>query len=147
MGTSTSSLTEAPARLGYPFTVSFQPDSRYPFKGWRVWVENDGVWAYWKPEDIYGEETVLFVPKNANGTEVEITVYREAPGGKTINIGPWGGDSDEMIVLPQAGGLGTIYPATLSGIKAGFPFTVSYEPFAAYEFRGWQAVVAAILQM
>jgi hypothetical protein len=140
LGTAASSLTAAPARAGFPFTVSFQPDSRYPFMGWRVWVETDGVWAYWKPDGVYGEERVTFAPRNAEGTEVEITVKKaDIAEEGTIYIGPLGGDRDELTVLPQAGRLGTIYPATLSGIKEGFPFTISFQPLAAYEFRGWQA--------
>jgi len=132
-------------KLGYSFKLSIVPDSDYPFRGWEAWVEGQGIRSIWKNDlgeqnSAHHPERVRFEPLNANGTEVEVFVYEMPPDGKRLVIGPLGATNDELIVIPNSGELGSIFPARLSGVKRGFPFTMNFQPSSAYPFRGWQAL-------
>jgi len=131
-------------KLGYSFKLVFVPNAGYPFRGWQAWVEEEGIRSYWRNDTdaenaAYYPERVKFVPLNSDGAEVEVFVYEMPPQGKRLVIGPWGATNDELTILPDSGGLGSIYPARLSGVKRDFPFTVNFQPSSAYPFRGWQA--------
>jgi|GEM_PF-3130880 len=126
-------------KLGYSFTLVFQPSREYPFIGWQAWVEGEGVVSYWRPDYETGAEKVLFAPKNSERTEVEIFVYEMPPSGKQLFIGPIGAEGADINVTLFASGLGNIFPATLTGIKRGFPFTLNYQPKAQYPFEYWEA--------
>jgi len=132
-------------KLGYSFKLVFQPDRNYPFQGWQAWVDGSEPWSsYWMIDGTTGgENRVKFVPLNDEGTEVEIFVYQMPPDGLELFIGPMGAARDELLVQPDSGvgvGLGIIFPARLTGIMQGYPFTMSFSPSASYPFRGWQIV-------
>ncbi|GBU29455.1 hypothetical protein R84B8_03020 [Treponema sp. R8-4-B8] len=145
MGTaSPMGIQDKIVKKGYSFKLSFQPLPQYPFRGWRAWVDGEGLKASWRNDDKdnpFGAEQIRFESLNSDGTEVTIFVYYMPPEGKRLIIGPWGADAGELSIAPTSGNLGSIFPAVLSGIKQGFPFTVSFQPSAAYPFRGWQASV------
>jgi len=132
-------------KLGYSFKLFFQPDRNYPFQGWQAWVDGDNPWSsYWLTNrQEGGEDRVLFIPLNDEGTEVEIFIYEMPPPGLELNIGPLGAARGELTVMPDRGGLGIIHPSSsLTGIIQGYPFTMSFQPSANYPFRGWQVKFA-----
>ena len=134
-------------KLGYSFTLAFQPNSNYLFQGWQAWVADEGYWAAWKGDgNEYGTELVKFkaLDVNHSGAEVEIFVYKMPPEGKSLYIGPFGANADELNVamevspsegttIPQAG---RINPNP----KLELWFTVNYTPTADYQFVEWQAL-------
>ncbi|MCL2765894.1 MAG: hypothetical protein FWD40_11560 [Treponema sp.] len=135
----------SPARISFPFSVSFQPHSEYPFQGWQAIFKNGtrSVWMFGDGErEIYG---VLWAPKNATGTEINITI-EELPENilysDAITIMPLGGDSlPANIILSVPDGWGAVSPApgALTGRRQTFPFAVEFTPSASRAFVGWRA--------
>ncbi|MDR0669283.1 MAG: hypothetical protein LBF95_04300, partial [Treponema sp.] len=142
LGTASPQGPDSGIREGFPFLISYQPDSAYPFTGWQAKVAgNSAPLATWTADEASGADKVSFAPQNITGTEVRVTVLQD-PGGK-LTIAPLGADSAELDVEVATGGLGTAIPqGSVSGIRLGFPFTISYQPNSAYPFTGWQAKVA-----
>jgi hypothetical protein len=139
MGTaSLSGDLDKTVKKGYSFKLSFQPNSNYPFKGWQAVIGNETI-SWWRVGGNYdGENRVKFVPLNDDGTYVEIFVYEMPPIGQRVVIGPWGFTSG-LVVMTKAGDLGYVFlSAPAGGLKPDFPFTVSFQPFANYPFKGWQ---------
>ena len=128
--------------MKYEFSLYFQPSRDYPFIGWQAWVEGEGIWAQWSQDEETGSNLVKFIPKNDDGTEVDIFVYEMPPDGKQLYIGPMGADTTGLKVYVETGDLGTAFPiGELPGIVQGYPFNISFQPDAAYPFRGWQAMI------
>ena len=69
---------------------------------------------------------------------MEVFVYEMPSSGRPLFIGPFGAKAGDLTVKPEPGGLGTLFPMVLEGVKHGFPFTMSFQPHADYPFRGWQ---------
>ncbi|MDR1222275.1 MAG: class II glutamine amidotransferase, partial [Tannerella sp.] len=134
-------------KQGFAFTVSFLSDPAYGFNGWQARYEGEpGLAASWTGGGASGTDTVMFTPKNIMGTEVQVTILKNpvTPEGtpKKIIISPLGADSATLNVEVSAGGMGTASPqGPVSGVRLGFPFSLSYQPGGAYPFGGWQAKV------
>ncbi|MCL2759444.1 MAG: hypothetical protein FWD22_04465, partial [Treponema sp.] len=132
-------------KKGYSFNLTFQPSKDYPFAGWQAWTIDEGIIATWRSsENQTNTDKVKFVPKNAEGTQVEIFVYVLPSNGAQLFIGPWGATADNLSVLlriqpawgtsnPPAGNLTNPVP------KPGIPFLINYFPSAEFEFKEWEA--------
>jgi hypothetical protein len=127
-------------KLGYSFLVNYLPKSEYPFRGWQAKLEGSGEFlGVWNREtgEESGADKVRFVPLNEAGTEAEIFVFIKPE--ERIVIGPLGADAAELSVRVDEGGTGTANPrGSVSGVRLGFPFQVSFLPNANYDFNGWQ---------
>ncbi|MDR1100469.1 MAG: hypothetical protein LBL28_08325, partial [Treponema sp.] len=141
-------------KQGFSFKVSFLSNPAYDFRGWQARYEGEtGLAASWTGAGASGEGTVVFTPQNAAGTEVQVTILKENPvtvegTPKKIIIGPLGADTAVLNVEVNTGGMGTASPQGLvSGVRLGFPFSVSYQPGGAYPFTGWQAKVEGISEL
>jgi hypothetical protein len=57
-----------------------------------------------------------------------------------VVIGPLGADAASPGVQMEDGGAGTVYPqGEVSGVRIGYPFSVSFTPKDIFEFMEWQA--------
>jgi len=148
-GLGTVSPITSPVRQSYPFTISFQPSSAYPFRGWQAQFisgNDDTVTSVWTVESgntEHRENGILWSSRNASGLEMSVTIEDLpegfSPNTDSIVIGPLGMDSKSLRVETTNGeGLGTISTIT-SSVRQGYPFAVSFQPSAAYPFKGWQA--------
>ena len=132
-------------KLGYSFNLVLQPSREYPFNGWQAWIYGDGIIAEWKDDDTQtGIDKVKFVPKNAEGTEVEIFVYVKPEEGSQLYIGPWGATADNLtgVTLNVSPAQGTSSPpagALVNLVKQGLSFPISYFPLAEFQFQNWEA--------
>ena len=131
-------------RKGFSFTLVFQPSANIPFRGWQAWTEAEGPISSWRNDDDGGQERhfperVRFVPRNGDGSEVEIFVHELPPDGAELFIGPHGALNHELEVFVTGGGLGSPFPSgPLAGVRQDFPFAVSFEAAAGFPFRGWR---------
>ena len=144
LGAAFPSVTIA-ARRDFPFAVNFQPAAGFPFRGWQMARDGEAV-AGWRPDgdgavawNAPGWEA-LWEPRNASGTEMEMTIRELPGGGAAITIMPYGGQSEELEIFVSGGGLGTPFPFGTTTARQGFSFAVNFEPAAGFPFRGWQMI-------
>jgi len=134
---------------GYPFTMSFQPSANYPFRGWQIKFADGAVYEWKVGEDVKSTESedgiiiINWVPRNAFGTEISITIVNlpsDVDDTDVIIVGPIGMDSPELTVSTTAEGLGSITSTITetSPVRLGYSFAVSFQPMESYPFRGWQ---------
>ncbi|MDR0480882.1 MAG: hypothetical protein LBG66_03235, partial [Gallionellaceae bacterium] len=82
-------------RKAFSFTLVFQRSANIPFRGWQAWTEAEGPISSWRNDDDgvqarHFPERVRFVPRNGDGSEVEIFVHELPPDGAELFIGPHG---------------------------------------------------------
>jgi hypothetical protein len=145
-------IQDKTVKKGYSFTLNFAPNAAYRFQGWQAKFENEAnllaSWESGTPGTPGGRnsnpEAVKFVPKNEDGTEMEIFVYvmPEKPEQRLV-ISPLHADSDwaeARIDFPGEWGQSS-RKGKLEDAKLGFSFTVEFSANAAYFFSGWEAVL------
>jgi hypothetical protein len=146
LGTIASAGTLTGVKQGFSFSAAYLPAGAYPFKGWQARYEGETeLLASWTGEGASGDDPVpvVFVSQNSSGTEMKITVLinplKDDGTQKKIVIGPLGADSPGLSLQVDEGGTGTANPrGSVSGIRLGFPFQVSFLPNGDYDFSGWQ---------
>ncbi|MDR2607349.1 MAG: hypothetical protein LBC57_03070, partial [Treponema sp.] len=140
MGTASPRGAVSGVKRGIPFQLNYQSNGNYPFYGWQARLEgSDDLIATWTPEGASGADKVSWVPRNIDGTEVQVTIYIN-PAGKII-IGPIGANAPEINVEIVVTGRGSVTGGNVTGspIKLGVPFSLNFSPATEYGFIGWRA--------
>jgi hypothetical protein len=142
LGTASPQGPVSGVRVGFPFLISYQPNSAYPFTGWQAKVAGSAApLATWTSAGATGADKVSFARQNVTGTEVRVTALKD-PGGK-LTIGPLGADYPEVevrVAYPEAWGRSPQFGEIQPRPRRSLPFTVNFTPAAEYGFEKWIAV-------